>query len=149
MKHCDFPWSFGGFSSVIFVGVFRCDCGGGQCWRGSAPLWCRYRYWGEKGREKVGTKRWKKVGYMYIYIHYIYIYIFFFRTGENPRRTGFWNFLEESGKERTTNQDFKPIRWLRANLTFFFLSDLSFRGNKNMRNCNSTLLLWKFVKAYG
>lgn len=111
MNH-HFSLEFLGFLPSFSLG----SGGGGQCWRRPAPLWCRYLPDGEKGRKKGWRKGWEKVGYIYnkytyifiIYVYYILLYIFL-QTGEITRKEKLEHFLEESGKERVTNQDFELI----------------------------------------
>ena len=101
MKHRDFPWSFGGFLPSFSLGFFVVEVVSVEEDPHLSDVGTDI--WGEKGREEVGKKDGKRwdIGMYTLHTLYIYICIFFFRTGENPRRTGFWNFLEESGKERT------------------------------------------------
>lgn len=64
---------------------------------------------GRKVGKKVGEKDGKRWDTYIINIHiYLLLYIFL-QTGEITRKEKLEHFLEESGKERVTNQDFELI----------------------------------------
>ena len=69
---------------------------------------------GRKVGKKVGEKdgkRWDTyIINIHIYLLYMYILLYIFlQTGEITRKEKLEHFLEESGKERVTNQDFELI----------------------------------------